>query len=166
MVIAANWSKFDIFNFKGFFFNVVKFHHWNSRVFVFSKNVVKNTFYGILNAFFCKNIGRMFLNPVKRTNIIESENMVDMFVRHQDGPKSFNIFAQHLLTEIGTGVNNKIKATDFQKQRRAKSFIACIIRTANFAIAANYRNSLRGSGSKKSGFYLQFVSSMHAANLK
>ena len=63
-----------------------------------------------------------------------------------------DVFAQHLLPEIGTGIDHQRNPFGFDQGGSAQPFVAAVGRGADPAPARDNRNALRGTGAQKRKF--------------
>jgi len=60
--------------------------------------------------------------------------------------------AEHLLAQVGASVNQDVSAGGGNEGSRAEAVVERVVRRADFAIAADDRDSLRGAGAEEREF--------------
>jgi hypothetical protein len=78
--------------------------------------------------------------------------MVFVTMRENDCIKPFDSFAQHLLTKVRTGIDNKTLTVDFQMDRCPETFVAVIHRPAHLTFAPDDGHALGSAGAKERDF--------------
>lgn len=89
---------------------------------------------------------------IKRAHIIESDDVVVVFVREQDAIDVANTGAQHLLPEIGACIYNNIGVAIAEQCRRPQSVVARVAGSAHFAVAPDNGDALRSAGAEECNF--------------
>jgi len=118
MVHAPYRDNACVFDRKGMFINFVQLHLGNARVFIFGKNIEKKTLNRFQNSFFGINVGILFLNPVKSPDIVEAGNVIVMLVGKEYSGNILNVGPEHLLPEIGSGIDYQYLSVRFDQNRR------------------------------------------------
>jgi len=81
------------------------------------------------------------LAHVERPNVVESENVIGVSVREEDGIEPLKANAKGLLAKIGRGVNNDVLTLAGEQQRRAEAVVTRVCRSANTAMTAERRDA-------------------------
>jgi hypothetical protein len=68
-----------------------------------------------------------------------------MLVREENGIEMSDVGTQHLLSEVGTRIDDNGPTLDLNKCRGTQTHIPCIARATHLATTANNRNTLRRS---------------------
>src|SRR5260221_11957127 len=124
--------------------NVIDFDEWNRADFRFSVEDVRKRAAQDVKCFGVReNRQRGLLAHVEGANIVEAENVIGVGVREEDGVKALKADAKGLLAEVRRRVNDDVLAIAGEKQGRAETIIARILRSANAAIAAERRDAHR-----------------------
>ena len=89
----------------------------------------------------------MAFQQVEGAYVIQSARMVLVAVGQQDGIQVAHILAQHLLTEIRSGIDQDGQALVFYQGAGTQAFVAAVSGAANLTLAANHRDTLRSSRS-------------------
>ena len=71
------------------------------------------------------------------TKVIETADMVLMFVRDENGIKFYDVLAQHLLAEIGAGIHSHCHFIGLNQNGGAEPFIARVLGPAHGTSAAD-----------------------------
>ena len=77
--------------------------------------------------------------------IIQSTDMVLVLVRNEHRIKFGNVLAQHLLSEVGTGIHGHRHRAGLNQNGGAKALVARVLGLAHGTGATDDRNALRGS---------------------
>ena len=77
-----------------------------------------------------------FLAHVKRTDVVEAENVVGVGVGEDQGVEAFEASAEGLGAEVGRGVDDDVAAGMGDEQGGASAVVAGVRRTADAALAA------------------------------
>ena len=99
---------------------------------------------------FAEDGERTLLQVIERAYVIEAAGMVFMVVGQENGVEMGNLFAQHLLPEIGTGIDQESLSFKAHERRTAQALVPRIRRRTDLAVASDHRNPLRCPRSQKS----------------
>ena len=117
--------------------DVMDFDEWNRADFRLAVEDVRKRAAQDVKCFGVReNRQRGFLTHVKGPNVVETENVISMGVREEDGIKALKANAKGLLAEVRRRVNDDVLAIAREKQGRAETVIARVLRSANAARAA------------------------------
>lgn len=97
--------------------------------------------------------GRRVIDEIEGPDVVQSPDMVLVLVRQQNGVEMPHARAEHLVTEIGSGVDDDAHAPRFDHRRGAQAVVARIRRRADLTAAADDGHALRRSGSQKGEFH-------------
>ena len=97
-----------------------------------------------------KEIHRALLQKIKRPDIIQSGDMVPVLVCINDSIQTGDLLPQHLLPEIGPGIDHNGGCVILNQDRRPQPVVMGIIRPARVASTSDHRHPLRRSCTKKS----------------
>src|SRR5260221_3745815 len=124
--------------------DVMDFDEWNRADFRLAVEHVRKRAAQDVKCFGVReNRQRGFLTHVKGPNVVETENVVSVGVREEDGVEPLKADAKGLLAEVRRRVNDDVLAIAREKQGRAETVIARGLRSANAAIAAERRDAHR-----------------------
>ena len=122
--------------------DVVDFHERNGADFGFAiENVIEGASEDVESFSRRENGERGVLAHVERPNVVESENVIGVGVREEDGVKALEADAKGLLAKIGRGVNNDVLTVAGKQQRRAEAVVTRICGGANTAMTAERRDA-------------------------
>ena len=79
--------------------------------------------------------------------------MVLVLVCQQDGVEMPHARTQHLVTEIGPGIDDDAHAVRFDHRRSAQAVVAPVRRSADLAATPDDGHALRSTGSQKGEFH-------------
>ena len=85
------------------------------------------------------------IDKIECSHIIQTGNVVGVAVGEQYGVDVSHPFAQHLLAEVGAGVDDYAHSIHLYHRRGAESLVASIVRAADLASAPDNGYALRGS---------------------
>ena len=88
------------------------------------------------------DIDRMMLKKIKCTDVVQSAGMVLMIVCLQNGIKVSYIAANHLISEVRTGIHKYCKSAIFDKSGRPQTLVSWICRFAHRAVTSYHRHAL------------------------
>ena len=80
---------------------------------VVREGVVEIFSYDTLYAFLSIDVGGSVLKIVECPYVVETSDMVLVGVCEQNGVDSFYVFAEHLLAEVGTGIDDDCRSVVF-----------------------------------------------------
>lgn len=120
-----------------------------SRIAVFGKSVGNGGAQAVECGRVAVNRHRPFLVVVERAHIVQSSHMVAVLVGEQDGVYVFHAGPQHLIAEVGSGIDKDRGLGGADQGRCPEPLVARVGRSADRTMAADDGHALRGSGSQK-----------------
>src|SRR5579863_9950384 len=96
------------------------------------------------------NGNRLALAKVEDANVIQTQQVIGVGVRKNDGVEPRHALAQRLLAEVGRRVDDHGSPVELEQHRRPGSLVVRVRRTANRAPAGNGGHTGRGSGAEES----------------
>src|SRR5688572_29132423 len=75
--------------------------------------------------------------------------MIAMRMRKNDRVYALNLFAQHLLTKIRSGIDDEALIVNLNMDSGAQTFVTVIERSTDFTCATNNWYTLRSTGAQK-----------------
>lgn len=140
------WTELDISDKKRGIGDQVDIQLRNARVFYLIKGVMEFTFKCFINLLGGIDFDRFTMNVIIGPYIIHAGNMVLVFMCEEQSIQTVNFMLQHLLSEIGTRIDNHASGTIFDKNGSPETLISGIAALAYRAGTGNNRNPLGSTG--------------------
>ena len=97
--------------------------------------------------------GRRVIDEIESPHVVQTADMVLVLVSQQNGVEMPHARAEHLVAEIGSGVDDDAHAPRLDHRRGAQTVVAPVRRRAYLAAAADDGYALRSTGSQKGEFH-------------
>ena len=149
MVHDGNGNEVHASGHKGLAVDLVEHHRGHAGIFLVGEDIREFLVEGVDGDGIGEDVHGNALAEVEGPDVVHASDMVFVVVGKDDGVQLLDLMGQHLLAEIGAGVNDAGLALGFQEYCTAEAGIVGVWGGADITIAGDHGNALGGASAKE-----------------